>query len=330
MINTPIIVVHTGCQKYLHVNINSILEVSSEQQVILIGDDSNKHLESLPGVKWLNKSDLAAESYYCKHLYQNYRHMAFTSKTFELMCFDRWPIILECLDKLGLDRFVHMDSDVFLLKPLDVIFSSEDFSRDASITVAPYAPWMAYFTLPMLKGFCEYIKYVFSLSDSSLLELVRKNTSQLQKRPLSAESQLVFNDMWALRDFLWCSEGSHAGRILCPGFPADRMSHSIVPMYTRDASINNNKFQRFEQCSLIFDGCTREVRLPRSQFLVSSYSEYDQVLKSVELYPIDRPGEHVFNYIHFHSRSKRLIDRFYSKLKTAIECSRILSSTVSD
>ncbi len=88
IINAPIIVVHTGCQQYLHVNINSILEASPGQQVVLIGDDSNKYLEALPGVKWFNKLDLAAESCYCKHLYQNYRHMAFTSKKFELMCFD--------------------------------------------------------------------------------------------------------------------------------------------------------------------------------------------------------------------------------------------------
>jgi hypothetical protein len=65
-----------------------------------------------------------------------------------------------------------MDSDVFLLKPLDAIFSPQDILLDASLTVAPYAPWMAYFTLPMIKSFCEYIKCVFSLSDSRLFEVM--------------------------------------------------------------------------------------------------------------------------------------------------------------
>jgi hypothetical protein len=128
----PLVFIHHRNSPYLAHTLAQARDWSPASPIYLIGDDSNAGV--YPFVTHVNMSRYAATA---EDFKQIYRHFSPNGEPYELFCFLRWFYLRDFLREAGLERIVHVDSDVLLYV---------DVNRER-------ANWDGY-DLTLVRGYC--------------------------------------------------------------------------------------------------------------------------------------------------------------------------------
>jgi hypothetical protein len=127
-----------------------------------LGDKSNEYYKDTYKFELLDN----LENPYSKKFAGLYEHMSTNNYRFELMCIDRWFVLLEYMVREHVDYLVHLDSDVMVYSNLDETVTSylsghlmcyhiieQEYSAMRWVAGAGFSFW----TRKGLKLFCDYI-----------------------------------------------------------------------------------------------------------------------------------------------------------------------------
>ena len=103
----PIIYIHKWWHKYLEYSIKQSLK--NNKRIILIWDKNNEHIAKKYKIEHVlfddyNTNDF--EKYYIHDTAQNANYW------FELICFQRWFVLLEVMKKIDIEKCLYLDSDI--------------------------------------------------------------------------------------------------------------------------------------------------------------------------------------------------------------------------
>lgn len=156
----PVIIIHRGYSDYLKW---AVLQAkASGNEVILLGDEKNLKLSAY--VKHEYISDYGHSDY--PTFLKNYKHMSSNDYKFELVCFERWFVLLEYLKRNSFEKVLHLDSDVMIYEEADKIlqYFSGKFMAAYHIPEQTYSdnrwvavPHTSFWTTQGLEKLCTFI-----------------------------------------------------------------------------------------------------------------------------------------------------------------------------
>lgn len=301
--NIPIIVIHNGSQEYLDVCLKQAHFSNPNSRIILIGRDNQK---TLPFVEYYDIGDYNEEA---EKFTKIYRHFSCNSYEIERLCFERWFVINEFVNKNNIEYFLHLDSDVLLFSD----FSKEDEymeeMRKHDITYCGNSAHTSFFTSNALQKFCDFITEIFE--DDEFFEQFEKNPEEnniiYNKNP-ELRYPKPLSDMTALQIFV------NSGRVkslnvncvikdciinnnlkYSNSFP-DKPVYPVIGeilnvIYNKDNrpilyNIQTQKFVRM--LSIHFQG-------PNTKFLMSKYCTYDKKNVNTHIQYTEKDIEFMFN-----------------------------------
>ena len=100
----PVVIINTGNPHYLKTVITQAKFFGNK--TILIGDASNAPLGDHVDMNQYANQAVEFQRYYV--------HLTTNGYQYELFCLQRWFILLEFMKAQGLDKCLHLDSDVLL------------------------------------------------------------------------------------------------------------------------------------------------------------------------------------------------------------------------
>lgn len=93
-----------------------------------------------------------------------YEHLSTNSREIELMCFHRWFILKEFMEKNGIEVSFHIDTDVMLYANAEEEF--EKFSQFDFTLSHRCCGSNSFFTLKGLKNFCDFLMNFYQKKDT--------------------------------------------------------------------------------------------------------------------------------------------------------------------
>ncbi len=165
----PVILIHRGMSKYLKTVILCAKKYSNK--VILLGDDTNKGLQ----VEWYSMTKYGSALFELfRKVYINLSH---NDKWFELVCFERYFVLLEFMKRKSLKECVVIDSDVLLLINSQGLISTHDFdmAADCEEEAGQANPCVMYWTVGALEQFVQFCLEIYSDEDKrqSLIDIYK-------------------------------------------------------------------------------------------------------------------------------------------------------------
>ncbi len=151
MEKATIIYIHIGYSFYLLPNLLHTRKQCPNARIILIGDKANQKIANFGFEHYIIEDYKESADAFAKV----YFHRSPNSYEFELFCFQRWFIIYDIVEKLGIEQFLVCDTDAFLFCDVQVEFmkySDSDFTITRNGT-----PCFTYFTKYNLRRFTDYI-----------------------------------------------------------------------------------------------------------------------------------------------------------------------------
>lgn len=170
----PFVIIHRGYSAYLKWAIKQASIVSDK--VVLIGNEENERLKHI--VRYQPMTGFS-DPLYAEFL-KVYEHMSTNDYKFELICFERWFLLLDYMNRESLEIVVHLDSDVMIFNDLHEIVQSfgentlaayhiprQTYSEKRWIAVPHTSVW----SREGLRQFCLFI-----------VETYKNNKSELQTK----------------------------------------------------------------------------------------------------------------------------------------------------
>ena len=126
----PMIFFHLGDSYYLQYTLNQILHSNPTSEIYLIGDEKNKHYETI-GIKHIDASTCEDTA---KKFEKIYVHLSSMGGFVERICFQRWMYIRDFVINQHIEgRFCCLDSDVLVYG--DITAYSNEYCPESEITV---------------------------------------------------------------------------------------------------------------------------------------------------------------------------------------------------
>ncbi len=168
----PILVFHRGNAAYLEHCLNQARKYNPDSRIILLGDSSNAHIKV---AEHYNADDFPG----AKEFKPLYKHCSFLSYEFEWRCIERWFALRDFIRLTGINRFLHIDTDVLLFS--NVTQEAERFGGyDATVARWDEQRLLAHYLLvnrvEFLDDFCEHVTHVYS-DENEVQRLIQKNTN---------------------------------------------------------------------------------------------------------------------------------------------------------
>lgn len=169
----PILVFYRGSvSAYLEYCLNQAKKFNPDSRIILLGDSANAHLKV---AEHYNADDFPGAREF-KPLYKHCSHLSYD---FEWRCIERWFIMRDFVRLTGINRFLHIDTDVLLF--CNVTQEAERFENcDATVARWDEQRLMAHYLLvnnaDFLEDFCLYMTNLYS-NENEVQRLIRKNTN---------------------------------------------------------------------------------------------------------------------------------------------------------
>jgi hypothetical protein len=151
--NIPIIIVHKGDSFYLSPVLEQIRLFNPENQIYLITDIAKKKYDF---VNYCNIEDYMDRA---NEFEKKYIHLSSNTYSYELLCFQRWFIILDFVTRHQIENFLHIDSDVLLYCNVNDVFRKYigcDFT-----TCGESGPSSSLFNIVSLTKFCDFITSIY-------------------------------------------------------------------------------------------------------------------------------------------------------------------------
>lgn len=132
----PMIFFHMGDSYYLQYTFNQIMQSNPDSDIYLIGDERNKHYESI-GV---NHIDMTSCEKTAKEFEKIYVHLSAMGGFVERICFERWMYMRDFVINQNIaGKFCCLDSDVLVYG--NVTEYCEKYCPDADVTLhGKYGP----------------------------------------------------------------------------------------------------------------------------------------------------------------------------------------------
>lgn len=167
----PLVIIHRGYSAYLKWAILQALQTSDN--VVLIGNEENEKLKEI--VSFQPMAELGDPLF--AQFTDVYEHMSTNDYKFELICFERWFLLLDYMRKKSLDVVVHLDSDVMLFNDLKEIVQSFDKNTLAAYHIPRQTysekrwiavPHTSIWTREGLQQFCSFIVETYKNNKAEL------------------------------------------------------------------------------------------------------------------------------------------------------------------
>lgn len=155
----PVIFIHRGMSKYLRTTV--LCAKKCHNKVILLGDDTNKGLEG----------DWYSIEKYGSALFEQFRkvyvNLSPNDKGFELVCFERYFVLLEFMKRNSLKEGLVIDSDVLLLINSRILTTTHDFdmAADCEEESGQANPCVMYWTVGALEQFVQFCLEMYTDED---------------------------------------------------------------------------------------------------------------------------------------------------------------------
>jgi hypothetical protein len=154
MKNIPIIIVHRGDSFYLSPVLRQMKIFNPESPICLISDIAKEKYS------YVNNYDIEEYMNSANEFEKSYIHLSSNPYSYELICFQRWFIILDFVIQHQFEHFLCIDSDVLLFCDVDTIFNKY---IDYDFTICGKScPNSSLFNAASLKRFCDCIVSLYS------------------------------------------------------------------------------------------------------------------------------------------------------------------------
>ena len=173
-LNHPIIYIHKWSHSYLETSIKQSLK--NNKKIILIWDKNN---EILAKKYWI--THILFDDYNINNFEKHYVHDTRwnSNYNFELICFQRWFVLLEVMKGLNIDRCLYLDSDILYFWNIDVEFKRISSFWEYDLAFPNFSWHTTYiFSQKILQDFCEFM--INCYKDKKLF-------NELQNRPLKMQ-----------------------------------------------------------------------------------------------------------------------------------------------
>jgi len=149
---------HIGYQEYLKTTIE---QASKNNDVILIGDESNKHLGSINNVQHVHLKDHYEG---VERFLSLYKHMHTGGQKFEEWCYIRWIAVRNVAVSIKCDNLFYGDSDNLIFSNLSEVYDSIGKPELALAIPERQPPFrqsatgeVSYWSIEALDRFCSYL-----------------------------------------------------------------------------------------------------------------------------------------------------------------------------
>lgn len=191
----PVIFIHRGMPKYLKTTV--LCAKKSSNKVILLGDNENEGLEGV----WSPIEEYRSALF--EQFKKVYVNLSPNDKWFELVCFERYFILLEFMKRNSLKEGFLVDSDMLLLVNNKALITVHDFemAADCEEEDGQAYPCVMYWTVGALEQFVQFCLEMYTDEDKrqSLINIYKDC-----KRRHVIETQGGVSDMTLL--YLWMKE----------------------------------------------------------------------------------------------------------------------------
>lgn len=165
----PVIVIHRGNQPYYH---EVIRQAKKYNEKVLPIDDTNDPASCNISL-YLQSSDKFASVY---------EHLSTNGRDIELLCFQRWFILKDFMEKHNIDVCLHIDSDVMMYCNTDTEY--EKFSQFDFTLSHRCCGSNSFFTLNGLKKFCDFLMNFYRNKNSYDYDRIAAHYHTRQKHGL--------------------------------------------------------------------------------------------------------------------------------------------------
>lgn len=270
----PIITIHCGYAPYLVKVLLQAKATNPQAEIVLLGDSLLKSLSFVRHEKITNYFQSAER--FAQH-YSD-KHMSFNSYGYELLCFQRWFILKEFMQKNNLECCFHIDSDVLIYTNLaQEIEKFLPYEMTLSLKGSAHNTFISY---RGLEKFCQHLLDFYS--DLELFEILRSIRQQQLQR--MREQNLPENKVGGICDMTLFKQyyDRNSERI---GSTSEIINSSVY-----DSNINASR--GFE----MKDGIKNITWIDRKPY--GKHLETGQFIR--------------FNSLHFQGSAKQHIDKFFT------------------
>ena len=152
-LNHPIIYIHKWTHNYLEISIKH--SQKNNKEILLIWDKSN---EFLAKKCWINH--VLFDDYNINDFEKYYIHDARwnSNYNFELICFQRWFVLLEVMKKFNIGKCLYLDSDILYYWNIDKEFDRISTFWKYDLAYPNFSWHTTYiFSQKALQSFCEFM-----------------------------------------------------------------------------------------------------------------------------------------------------------------------------
>lgn len=218
----PIVFIHRFNHSYLPLSLWKARETNPNSEVYLLGDHWNAHFGA-----WVNHYHQQPFSQQASELAKRFVNFSTNPAAFELICLQRWFILLAFMEKMDLDSCLYLDSDVLLFT--DINADARRFSS-YGMTVAGISGHTNFIQKKeALSRFCDWISDAYS-SDKKIKEAELKY-SEFRKN----HSAGGISDMTYFTEF----REAFPNTILDIGQPLEDKMYDITITYTQGLLAEN-------------------------------------------------------------------------------------------
>lgn len=197
----PIIVIHKGDQDYLFACLKQAAYSNPESRIILLGNNLNKIVTSPDfsyKVEHYNIDDYFQSA---KEFEKIYKHHSINCPEFELFCIQRWFVINDFIKKQGIEKFLHLDSDVLLYSNFQKEKDYMEIVQKYDMTISRISGHTSFFnSQEILQKFCDFVVDLYSNDFYEKMHMDKK-TGNFTHMQTKTELGYILSDMSLLYAF---------------------------------------------------------------------------------------------------------------------------------
>ncbi len=156
----PVVYIHKWSHKYLETSIKQTLK--NNKRIILIWDDKNLSI-----AKKYNIEHYYFDQYNTSNFRKYYVHNKVSSNyEFELICYERWFVLLEVMKKNNIKRCLYLDSDILYFGNVNEEFERIENYWKYELAYPNFSWHTTYiFSQEALRNFCEFMMKCYTDED---------------------------------------------------------------------------------------------------------------------------------------------------------------------
>jgi len=262
MSGLPVVFVHFSNSDYLKYSLSQARHSNPESTIYLIGNDSNDCYNFVEHHSFSNYFQGAND-------FSNiYRHYNTTSYEYEVLCFQRWYILLEFLVNNQVEKCLYLDSDTMLYT--DITKEQKKFAQfDFTLSYKTCGSIFFLNRVEALADFCQFLTDIYTKKERLYFDRMLAHYLVFKKNGLAGGAcDMTAFDIYSYDHFGEIGEVSQIidGSVFDPGInvphPGFEMEKGIKKLIWKDAvpyGIQHKTSNEIKFNSLHFQGETKRL-----------------------------------------------------------------------